>query len=64
MADEPKYEISHSELAKAIGQWKTDAEANGWNKRTDEDRHLDAADYLIHTIRLARGEGSPETKEA
>ncbi len=63
MADEQKHEISRTELAKALEQWETDAEANGWNKRSDADRHLDAADYLIHTIRLGRGEGDPAPKE-
>jgi hypothetical protein len=61
---EPKHEVSRSEIAKALEQWETDAVANGWDKRDDKERFLDAADYLIHTIRLARGEGSPEQKDA
>lgn len=63
MADEQKHEVSRSELAAALTQWETDAAANGWDQRSDADRHLDSADYLIHTIRLARGEGESPKKE-
>jgi hypothetical protein len=54
---EPQIAVTRSELAKALKQWETDAKANGWAERSDDARHADNADYLIHTIRLARGEG-------
>lgn len=50
-------EITRTELAAALKQWEIDSKANGWTERDDAERHVDAADYLIHTIRLNRGEG-------
>lgn len=55
--------VTPSELASALEQWERDAEANGWDKRTDAHCHVDTANYLIHTIRLARGEGDPAKQE-
>lgn len=60
---EQAYEVTASELAKALEQWEADAEVNGWKARVDPERFRDGADYLIHTIRLARGEGEPKPKE-
>lgn len=61
---EAKVEITASELAAALKQWITDSAANSWDARTDEARHLDQAEYLIHTVRIARGEGAQAPKEA
>lgn len=56
--------ITREELISALKQWETDAAANNWQQREDEERFADNADYLIHTIRLARGEGDTTPKEA
>lgn len=51
-----KHVITRDQVAAALKQWETDAAANGWTARTDDERHLDQADYVLHTIRLAIGE--------
>ncbi len=57
MADkEPVVELTRTELTKALEQWDTDAKSNGWDGRDDKALFADKADYLIHTIRLARGD--------
>lgn len=55
--------ITRAELADALAKWERDAPANGWDQRTDDGRHFDTADWIIHTVRLARGEGDPTKKE-
>lgn len=60
---EQSVQITKAELTAALAQWDVDAKANGWESRTDPERFADGADYLIHTIRLARGEGYPKKKD-
>lgn len=55
--------VTRQELADALKQWDVDAAANSWDQRTDEGKYRDVADYLIHTIRLKRGEGETKPKE-
>ncbi len=49
-----RFECSRDELIAAVKQYDTDAAANGWDKRTDEERFADKVDYLHHTIHVAR----------
>ena len=56
---ETEITLTPAELAKALEQWEQDAARNGWDKREDAARFGDTADYLIHTIRINRGEGAP-----
>jgi hypothetical protein len=58
-----KVELTRAELAAALKKWAVDGIANGWDFLTNDARCDDGADYLIHTIRLARGEGDPTKKE-
>lgn len=65
MADdrERQHLVTSKELEAALKQWNVDADRNGWSDRVDDERFADKADYLIHTIRLNRGEGAPPEKE-
>ncbi len=49
-----RFECSRQELIAALKQWDVDAPANGWTARTDDERFADTADYLHHTIHVAR----------
>ena len=52
MIEECKHTITRDQLAEALARWEEDA-ANpklGFAPRTDDDRHRDAADYLLEIM--------------
>jgi hypothetical protein len=42
--------ITRTQLAAALAAWEADAAANVWQHRTDDQRHLDSAGYLIAVL--------------
>lgn len=59
-----KPELTAAELATALEKWSVDAAANGWDKREDEARFLDQAEYLLHTVKYLRSEFGPGLSKA
>ncbi len=42
--------ITREQLAEALKIWDEESQANNWPARTDEQRHLDNADYLLEKM--------------
>lgn len=47
---EPIVKVTRITLARALADWEAEAAAQHWPARTDDQRHLDNADYLIGLI--------------
>jgi hypothetical protein len=49
--------VTRDELASALASWEKESKAKNWPDRTDPERHLDNADYLIGLIQAGQTEG-------
>lgn len=47
MTEAPTIKITRETLAAALAAWEAAAAQDSWPARTDADRHLDSADWLI-----------------